>query len=678
MGSILYIKNNQFINPELMINKYKLLFNKLFINVLLIILIYLYYLIDNTYIFASEDLNNINSNDSNNSVYINNKSTKYYTLNVNFNIIISKQYEHQITDLKQLITNIKDELLIYKASLETKLTIHRIKNLHYRAIEEITNSLQSFGYYEINIIDNNLTNVSKRAWQANYTIEIGPAIKLKKIDIDILGEVNKSQITNIKKQINKYLKINANLAHENYEKSKQFILNKLHEYGFLNAQTKEAKILIDLQKNTAHIIIIIDAKQQYYFGKVTFKSELYSDGFLNKYIPFKKHDCYSVDNLMQLKNNLLNSGLFSKVRIDTFDIKNLSTNDANLVPIIVRVYNKPKHKYFGSIGFGTDTGFRGSFGYVYRLQNLPGNAINLNTSISKKRKQTMLDYSFLGKNPITQKYNLGLILQKEKFKERSNKNLEFYFQKLIEKNNLSQTWKLSLIKEHFKELPTTSKKKITMLLPTIKFTWLNLTKANLIEENITEQNSKYGNKLIFTTKFGIQPLISSANLFQFIINEKFIKPFIYNSKIIFKSTIGSTFIKDFNKLPLSLRFFTGGDYTIRGFGYNYLGPLSRDLNNNVGVIGGKHLFIASIELEKPIPKYPQVAVACFIDGGNAVNNFNNFINTKLAIGTGIGISYATPIGALKIYIAKPVKNPKSLEFTYKKHLRIHLNFTTDF
>lgn len=636
--------------------------NKLFINILLIILMNLYNLINNISVSAIDNTN------------------KYQNLEVELIITVKSEYKDHIKDLNELIISIKKDLLIYNAKSETKLTITRIKNLHHRGMEEIINDLESFGYYEKKIIENKLINIKNNHWLASYKVEIGPAVKIKKIDIDILGEINKSQITIIKHKINKYLKINSNLIHGNYEKTKQFILNNLHENGFLNAQIKESNVLINLQENSANIVIIVDAKQQYYLGKVIFKSDLYPSEFLNKYIPFKEHDLYSMDNLMQLKNNLLNSGLFAKTRIDTVNVNNI---DNNVMPVIVRLYHKSKHKYFGSFGFGSDTGFRGSLGYIYRLPNKPGNIMNINLSIAKKRNQAVFDYSFLGENPMAEKYNFGLMLQKEKIKIRSNKNLELYFQKSIDKNNFKQIWKLSFLKEYFKELPESPKQHANFLLPTIKFTWLDIndfhfaeSKENTEQNQEKELNLKYGNKLTFTTKFGVQSLLSSTNLLQFIINETWIKHFIYDLRIIFKTTIGTTVIKDLKKFPLSLRFFAGGDHSIRGFGYNTLGPVSKDLNNNIGVIGGKHLFFTSIELEKPITKYPQLALACFLDAGNAVNNFYRFTSTKLAIGAGLGVSYSTSIGALKFYLAKPIKQPK-LNFAYKKHLRIHLNFTTD-
>ena len=105
---------------------------------------------------------------------------------------------------------------------------------------------------------------------------------------------------------------------------------------------------------------------------------------------------------MQLKNNLLSSGLFAKVRIDAAA---LPIN--NNIPITARVYAKPANSYNASLGFGTDTGIRGNLGFIRKRLSHPGHQININLMGSKIRKEAIADYSLLGKDPTIDKYHLG-------------------------------------------------------------------------------------------------------------------------------------------------------------------------------------------------------------------------------------------------------------------------------
>lgn len=581
--------------------------------------------------------------------------TKYNTLKV------------QIIGLEpSLIKLLEKNLLILHASQETKLTKNRIENLHDKTEEEIVNNLQTLGYYNAKIVAATLQEISKYNWIASYTINLGPPAKIKDINLVLLGEINNSKLlTNINNLSTKYLHVNQQFTHENYEKTKQTMLNKLHDYGFLNARFNKSIATIDLASNEAKIEFIIDSKQQYYLGKVNFESNKYPEEFLKKYIPFKENDLYSTDSLMELKNNLLNSGLFSKVRIDLPTLMELPAPDAhnNNIPIIVRTIAKPANNYNGSIGFGTDTGPRASFGFARKRSSHHGHQFNMKIMGSKIRKKANFDYSFLGNNPVVDKYHFGLTAAEERIKKRYSKNAIFYLQKSKEYTNKQQIWKLNFLTEDFRLFPTDAKQHAKFLFPSLNLTWTTYNQQN------NENNSElvFGNKLDINSK-AASKVLGSANLLQITINNKLVQPLIYDISYILKGTLGFTAINNANKLPLSLRFFAGGDYSVRGFSYESLGPTVKDAEGNHQVIGAKNLITASLEIEKPV--YNQISLAYFIDAGNAINKLNHLKN-NIALASGIGVIYKTPIGSVRAYVAKPIK---LVDNRNKKTLRFHLTF----
>ena len=578
-------------------------------------------------------------------------STQYCTLQVEILGIDPK-----------LAESIKKDLLIFHSSNEEKLPKNRIENLHDKTDEEIIKNLQSLGYYHTEIISSKLQEKENHKWLASYTLKLGAPTKIKQIELAVIGNINNNVelLNNIKKISVQYLKPTEKLSHENYEKTKQIILNTLHDSGFLNATFNKSVVTVNLKEYTANIEFIIDPRQQYYLGKVTFESDRYSEMFLKQYIPFKEHDVYSTDSLMQLKNNLLNSGLFSKVRIDLPTLINLSIDpkDNNNLPITVRTIAKPANNYNGSIGFGTDTGARASLGFSRKRIAHPGHQINFNIMGSKIRKKANIDYSLIGVNPIIDKYNFGVTAVEERIKERYSKNGLFYLQKVKQYTNRQQFWKLNFLTENFKELPTQNKQHTNFLFPSIRLIWTSYNKKD---------HNGFGNKLDITAKIASKTL-GAANLLQLTVHDKLIQPFIYDIRYILKGTFGFTTINNKDKLPLSLRFFAGGDYSVRGFGYESLGPKSIDREGKIGVIGGKHLVLGSLEIEKPI--YNQISISYFIDTGNAFNSFNN-ITKQLAVANGFGVIYKTPIGSVRGYIAKPLK---LVNEDTKKSIRFHLTF----
>lgn len=113
---------------------------------------------------------------------------------------------------------------------------------------------------------------------------------------------------------------------------------------------------------------------------------------------------------------------------------------------------------------------------------------------------------------------------------------------------------------------------------------------------------------------------------------------------------GYIWTKDFDAVPYKLRFFAGGDQSIRGYSYQSLSPLS----NKGYLTGGQALAAASGEYNYEVIK--DVRLGVFADVGNAYDKqFKN--DTK--IGAGLGVRWASPVGQVRIDIAKGINEEKS-------------------
>jgi translocation and assembly module TamA len=102
--------------------------------------------------------------------------------------------------------------------------------------------------------------------------------------------------------------------------------------------------------------------------------------------------------------------------------------------------------------------------------------------------------------------------------------------------------------------------------------------------------------------------------------------------------VGRLFTGDFRQLPPTIRYFTGGDQSVRGYRYLQLGP--RDAAGNV--IGGEALVAASVELDHRVLE--SWSVALFYDVGNALDE----LSLSLEQGAGAGIRWLSPIGLVRL------------------------------
>jgi outer membrane protein assembly complex protein YaeT len=92
-------------------------------------------------------------------------------------------------------------------------------------------------------------------------------------------------------------------------------------------------------------------------------------------------------------------------------------------------------------------------------------------------------------------------------------------------------------------------------------------------------------------------------------------------------------------LPPELRFLTGGSSTVRGYGYNEIGPKNPVTGN---AIGGEALLVINQEMRFPL--YKIMSGAVFLDLGNIYPRASGFDPFRLRSGAGFGLRFN--LGAL--------------------------------
>ncbi|MCK9516020.1 MAG: BamA/TamA family outer membrane protein [Ottowia sp.] len=114
------------------------------------------------------------------------------------------------------------------------------------------------------------------------------------------------------------------------------------------------------------------------------------------------------------------------------------------------------------------------------------------------------------------------------------------------------------------------------------------------------------------------------------------------------------------RLPGSYMFRTGGDTTVRGYGYREIGiPLGNDI-----VGPGRYMELGSLEWQRPVlqERFPgMLEHILFIDVGSVSNHTSDF-NAHWGVGT--GVRAITPVGPMELDLAYGLKN---------RDLRLHLN-----
>ncbi len=121
------------------------------------------------------------------------------------------------------------------------------------------------------------------------------------------------------------------------------------------------------------------------------------------------------------------------------------------------------------------------------------------------------------------------------------------------------------------------------------------------------------------------------------------------------------------ELPLPERFFAGGDYTIRGFAIDTVGPQEIGNDGQLYPTGGNGLLLGNAELRRDFGR--AVTLAAFLDLGNVYPVVGEMSLSDLRYSTGLGLRYRTPFGPLRLDWGVKL-NPRPGESGYRFHLTV--------
>jgi translocation and assembly module TamA len=106
-------------------------------------------------------------------------------------------------------------------------------------------------------------------------------------------------------------------------------------------------------------------------------------------------------------------------------------------------------------------------------------------------------------------------------------------------------------------------------------------------------------------------------------------------------------------VPVSERYFAGGQGTVRGFPEDELGPTDADGNH----IGG--LERAFLQAEARVPLFWRIGGVLFVDAGFIADRPPGINFKETAVGAGLGIRFRSPIGILRLDAGAPLTKNQS-------------------
>lgn len=505
-----------------------------------------------------------------------------------------------------------------------------------RAPERVRSALEPFGYYETQVKTS--LAVEQGVYRLYVRVEPGEPVRVASVKVDINGPGAREE--KLKELLSRFpLKKGDILRQDFYEGGKATLKSRAVDLGYLDADFSTHAIRISPEEKKGTIELVLETGPQYRFGEVTFiGAATYPDTFLKRYLAFRQGEPLSYSKVTQTQLNLINSDRFKEVTVEPMK------KDAHngVVPITVRLTPSPPKRLRVGVGYETDIGARFSTRYQDLNFNQWGHELNAELNIAQRLQGFVTSYVVPSRKNLDSKLSTKLGIQREDTETYGSRAIfvEPEYVHGLGGGKLASAY-VQFRLEDFTIGEQEGRSRLVM--PGVRFSQLRYD--DLIRP---KKGFRYALEMRGTDEF----LGSNTGFFQILVNGDLLMPLPWRFSLLARAQGGVTILSDpFRDLPASVRFFAGGDRSVRGYAYQSLGP-----KNAVGdVIGGKHLLVGSVEIERPISKI--FGLAAFYDVGNA---FNDFGNMDLKHGAGIGVRVYTPVGPIRLDLARQfgVDHPK--------------------
>jgi translocation and assembly module TamA len=528
----------------------------------------------------------------------------------------------------------------------------------YSAKDNSTNALQSLGYYQADIN----AAIDKNPWQLTLTITLHKPTFIDNIDVSIIGEASDDPafIAFIE---NNNIQHGDKLHHGKYETLKSNLLSLALQRGYFDGALIGSSITIKEGYAFANIKITYDSGPRYRFGEVNFNNFEINTNLLSSLTPFKKGTLYNTNDFHKLQHQLQSTQYFSNVHVVHADKIQDEENNQYTIPIDVSLKPAKSHQLDFGIGYATDTQFRLSAGWRTPLINKSGHFQETKFEYSALNPTGKFVYSIPLNHPTNDIMQFKLTVENDDFADLTTKFYSIQIGRVVRKNNWNRQVYARLHQEAWQyDLDETSpniiwseKDNIQYLIPGV--TWSKTMRSGSALDpsagfrqtyNIEGAHLKAGSDNSFFRIHGQWSYITT------------LKP---NHRLVTRAELGAIYIDRDAQLAPSLRFYAGGDQSIRGFAYQSIGstiPSSSDPDKAETVtVGGTRLLVASIEYQYYLNNKWRLAL--FSDGGSVANQ--DEFDPVYSIGT--GLHYLSPVGAVKFDFAYGIDDNPGW--------RIHLN-----
>ena len=416
----------------------------------------------------------------------------------------------------------------------------------------------------------------------------------------------------------------------------------LAENGFPFAKVGEPQVHIDHEERKGDLDIVVTPGAYRTFGSILLANDkLFSADHVQRIARFQPGDTYMASDVEDLRSAIIATGLVSSVSLTRKD-----AGDGEHVDLLVDVRPAPLRTIAGQLGYGTGEGYRAEVSWQHRNLFPPEGAVTFRGVLGTQEQTASATYR---RNNFRRRDHVltGLVsvsnIKRDAYDARTitlsgaiERQTNILFQK-------KWVWRVGaeFIASDEKDAFSGGNRR-TFLIGAVPLSLTHDGSDDLLDPTrgfrlggrlspeLSFQNGTFGYARVQLDGSVYQPMGDRV---------------VLAARARFGTILGSTV----DRIAPSRRFYAGGGASVRGYGYQAIGP--RDSGNDP--IGGKSL--AEFSLESRI-RFGNFGVVPFVDAGNISTSFVPHFR-DLRIGAGLGLRYYSSFGPIRVDVGTPL-NPQ--------------------
>lgn len=486
----------------------------------------------------------------------------------------------------------------------------------------VAEALHSAGYYR--------ASVTTRAEKGRvvFLIEAGPLFVVSGVSVAYtdVGDAGRPQTLDAAGVAGPLAPDGARLA----ELQQQF-LNRLWESGYPSARIVSRHVDADFDAGTARAAFVFESGPRASFGDIAVEgARQVEPEFVTALRPFETGDVYQRSRLVKYRDRLTRSGLFG-----TVDVAPGAVTDG-AAPVVVRVEERKARSFGLGVSYSTVEGpggrvfleHRNAFGRGERaFLELEGSKVRQSIGVEVSRPLPRENGSVFASGRFSNEPTAAFVARTASaaagvVTQMADDRLELRGAVGLESSSVR-----SLAEDrrtYFVSLPVSA-------------TWNS-------EDDILDPGKGVRAILAVTPTTGTDSFVrvdaSARSRLRFGPDDRL--------TAAGRVRLGATAGVSVASLPANRRLYAGGGASVRGYGYQAVGP--RDVNGDPE--GGLSAFESAVELRARA--VGRIEIAAFLDAGSVYRTPWPDFSEKLFLGAGAGLRYRSPAGPIRVDVATPL------------------------